>query len=146
MNVFVHMLYLSQFNILLLFSNTGSVTHQESVEVSLLDDVALECNFTGFLPFPSVVTWRDEDGSELFNTDGYNISTDLNGTGNSQRGGDSLENGVRSILSISLVMDSDLGGYVCEMDGTNIQGTIRLTTGSKNVFIIIDYCQTHFVE
>ena len=126
-------------------SNTGSVTHPESVEVLLDEDVALECNFTGYLPFPSVVTWRYEDGSELSNDDGLNISTDLNGYGSSQRGGDSLENGVRSILSISLVMDSDLGDYMCEMDGTNIQGTIRLTTAT-GIFIIIDYCQTHFVE
>ena len=97
----------------------------------LLEDIAqLECNFTGYLPFPSVVTWRDEDGNELSNTDGFNISTDMNGSGNSQRGGDSLEKGVRSVLLISLVMDSDLGDYMCEMDGTNIQGTIRLITSS----------------
>ena len=103
------------------------------MEVLLDDIVVLECNFTGYLPFPSVVTWRDEDGNELSNTDGLNISTDLNGSGNSQRGGDSLENGVRSILIISLVMDSDLGDYICEMDGTNIQGIIRLTTPSTGI-------------
>ena len=90
------------------------------MEVLLDDIVVLECNFTGYLPFPSVVTWRDEDGNELSNTDGLNISTDLNGSGNSQRGGDSLENGVRSILIISLVNDGDLGDYICEMNGTGI--------------------------
>ena len=105
------------------------------MEVLLDDIVVLECNFTGYLPFPSVVTWRDEDGNELFNTDGFNISTDMNGSGNSQRGGVSLEKGVRSILSISIVMDSDLGDYVCEMDGTNIQGTIRLTTSESTVYM-----------
>ena len=40
--------------------------------------------------------------------DGYNISTSLSGPGVSQRGGDSVESGITSTLTITTIEQSDI--------------------------------------
>ena len=89
------------------------------------ESVTLQCNFTGYLPSTINVIRRDNEGVEIEDAnDGYNITTSLSGPGVSQRGGDSVESGVTSTLTITNIKNET--EYTCIMEGTNIQGTIQL--------------------
>ena len=105
------------------------MSHPNTVQAQVGDEsVTLQCNFTGYLPSNINVIWRDNQGVEIEDAnDGYNITTSLNGPGVSQRGGDSVESGVTSTLTITSIEQSVIGTeYTCIMEGTSIQGTIQL--------------------
>ena len=109
-----------------LFLYTGSVSHPDTVQIDENDEsVDLYCNFTGYLPSSLNVLWSDNDGLDIQDsTDGYNITTSMDGPGRSNIGGDTINSGVTSILTIN---SSDIGTrYTCAMEGTNIQGMIEL--------------------
>ena len=87
------------------------------------------------------ITWRFESGQSLDNdTSGkYIISEDFNGMGESQNGGDTIDNGVISELTVISLTDSDIGRYTCHMNGSNLTATIQLIskyTLSIVVFIL----------
>ena len=102
------------------------MSHPNTVQAQVGDEsVTLQCNFTGYLPSTINVIWRDSEGVEIEDAnDGYNISTSLSGPGVSQRGGDSVESGVTSTLTITTIENGT--EYTCIMEGTRIQGTILL--------------------
>ena len=105
------------------------MSHPNTVQAQEGDEsVTLQCNFTGYLPSTINVIWRNNEGVEIEDAnDGYNITTSLSGPGMSQRGGDSVESGVTSTLTITSIEQSDIGTeYTCLMNGINIQGTIQL--------------------
>ena len=113
----------------LLFLYTGSVSHPDTVQIDESDEsIDLYCNFTGYLPSSLNVLWSDNDGLDIQDsTDGYNITTSVDGPGRSNIGGDTINNGVTSILTINSIEASDIGTrYTCAMEGTNIQGMIKL--------------------
>ena len=100
--------------------------HPNTVQAQVGEEsVTLQCNFTGYFPSTINVIWRDNEEVEIEDAnDGYNITTSLNGPEVSQRGGDSVESGVTSTLTITSIKNGT--EYTCIMDGTNIQGTIQL--------------------
>ena len=102
------------------------MSYPNTVQAQVGDEsVTLQCNFTGYLPSTINVIWRDNDGVKIEDAnDGYNITTSLSGPGVSQRGGDSVESGVTSTLTISNIKNET--EYTCIMEGTSIQGTIQL--------------------
>ena len=70
------------------------------------------------------------EGAEIEDdNDEYNINTNLDGPGQSQRGGWEIESGVTSTLTIKFMNEPDLevANYTCIMDGTDIKGTIKLS-------------------
>ena len=74
------------------------------------------------------IIWRFESGPSLDNdTSGkYIISEDFSGMGQSQNGGDTIDNGVISELTVISFTDSDIGRYTCHMSGSNLTATIQL--------------------
>ena len=125
-SLFFQLMCLKMNKSLFLSIYSGSVSHPNTVQAHVGDEsVTLQCNFTGYLPSSIHVIWRDNEGVEIEDAnDGYNITTSLSGPGVSQRGGDSVESGVTSTLTITTIENGT--EYTCIMEGTSIQGTIQL--------------------
>ncbi len=116
------------FPFLFLILSIGSVSHLDTVPATVGDeDISLYCTFTGYLPSSFNISWRDEDGMDIpDSTDGYDITTSIDGPGVANIGGD-ISNGVTSILNIISIEETDIGTlYTCIIEGTDIQGTIEI--------------------
>lgn len=89
------------------------------------DNITLNCTFTGYLPNNYQVTWSGPDGNQLNATfaSSYTYVTD---TGQSQRGGTTVQGAIQSVLNISSIEERDYGSYVCSMVGTTLKGKIIL--------------------
>ena len=107
---------------------SGSVIATSSVVEQIGNNATLQCTFTGYLPVNYEIIWRFESGQSLDNdTSGkYIINEDFNGMGQSQNGGDTIDNGVISELTVISLTDSDIGRYTCHMNGSNLTATIQL--------------------
>ena len=101
------------------------MSHLDIVYVTVgAESASLYCNFTGYFPASPNVIWRDDEGTIIED----NITTSFDGPGRANIGGNTVNNGVTSVLTIFDVMESDIDTeFTCSMEGTNIQGTaIRL--------------------
>ena len=120
-------------------SYTGSVIATSSVVEQIGNNATLQCTFTGYLPVNYEITWRLDGGPSLDDDmyGKYIISEDFNGMGQSQNGGDTIDNGVISELTVISLTDSDIGRYTCHMNGSNLTATIQLISKYTLSIVVI---------
>ena len=99
----------------------------DTVEGILGDQTELQCSYENST---ADITWRDENGTVIEGSvDGYNITLQQNEANNT----------VISTLIISQLEDFDFETvYTCSVDGTYVNGTLKIVKKS-NVLIIYTF-------
>ena len=112
------------------------VSTNSPVTVQSSNNARLQCTFTGYLPTYYEIIWTDMTGSPINDSlDQYNID-ECEGLGQSQRGGDNLESGILSELTIISATTDDEGVYTCSINGSTLIGTVQLFITGMNYIII----------
>ena len=112
------------------------VSTNSSVTVQSSHKAKLQCTFTGYLPTHYEIKWTDMTGSPINDSlDQYNID-EREDSGQSQRGGDNLESGILSELTIISVTTDDEGVYTCSINDSTLIGTVQLFITGMNYIII----------
>ena len=107
------------------------VSTNSPVTVQSSNSARLQCIFTGYLPTYYEIIWTDMTGSPINDSlDQYDID-EREGQGQSQRGGDNLESGIVSELTIMSPTTDDEGVYTCSINGGTLIGTIQLFVPGK---------------
>ena len=112
------------------------VSTNSSVTIQSSNNARLQCTFTGYLPTYYEIIWTDMTGTPINDSlDQYNID-EREGPGQSQRGGDNLESGILSELTIISATTDDEGVYTCSINDSTLIGTVQLFITGMNYIII----------
>ena len=113
------------------------VSTDGQVSVQSSNDARLQCTFTGYLPTYYEIIWTNNmTGSPINDSfDQYDID-ERETQGQSQRGGDNLESGILSELTIISVTTDDEGVYTCSINDSTLIGTVQLFITGMNYIII----------
>ena len=112
------------------------VSTDGQVSVQSSNNAKLQCTFTGYLPTYYEIIWTNNmTGSPINDSfDQYDID-ERETQGQSQRGGDNLESGILSELTIISATTDDEGVYTCSINGSTLIGTVQLfVTGKLPIF------------
>ena len=102
------------------------VSTNSPVTVQSSNNARLQCIFTGYLPTYYEIIWTDMTGSPINDSlDQYDID-ESEGPGQSQRGGDNLDSGIVSELTIISATTDDEGIYTCSINDSTLIGTVQL--------------------
>ena len=114
------------------------VSTNSPVVVQSSNNARLQCIFTGYLPTYYEIIWTDMTGSHINDSlDQYDIDeSKAQGQYQSQRGGDNLESGIISELTITSATTDDEAVYTCSINGGTLIGTVQLFVTGMNYIIV----------